>query len=96
MLRNYFITAFRFIVRNKLQSLIQILSLTIGVTAVILIGLYVDHETSYDKFNEYYDRIYRLEVGNSAQIPSAIGHQPTVLLAEPFDQLAASQEQSCS
>ena len=32
-----------------------------GGHAFILILLYVYHETSYDKFNENYDRIYRLD-----------------------------------
>jgi len=74
MLRNYFITAFRFIIRNKLQSVIQIVSLTIGIAVIIQIGLYVDQELSYDKFNEKLNRIYRLEYGNDAALPSAFGH----------------------
>jgi len=75
MLRNYFITAFRFIIRNKLQSVIQIVSLTIGIAVLIQIGLYADHELSYDKFNEKLNRIYRLEYGNDAALPSAFGHE---------------------
>jgi putative ABC transport system permease protein len=74
MLRNYFITAIRSIIRNKIQSFIQVLSLAIGITAVILIGLYAKNEFSYDRFNEKSDRIYRLEYGQ-AGLPSAIGHQ---------------------
>jgi putative ABC transport system permease protein len=64
MLRNYFITSLRYIIRNKIPSLIQVLSLTIGITAFILIGLYARHEFSYDRFHEKGDRIYRLEIGN--------------------------------
>lgn len=75
MIRSYFVIAIRYILRNKIQSIIQILSLTIGITAIILIGLYVDHEMSYDKFNEKIDRIYRLEYGEYAGQQSAIGHQ---------------------
>ena len=52
MLRNYFIIAIRYLYRNKLQSVIQIASLTIGMAVMIQIGLYVDYELSYDKFNE--------------------------------------------
>ena len=74
MLRNYFITAFRYIIRNKIQSFIQVLSLAIGITAVITIGLFVDNELSYDKFNKKIDRIYRLEFGDFAGNPSAVGH----------------------
>jgi len=75
MLRNYFITAFRYIIRNKIQSFIQVISLTIGITAAILIGLYADNELSYDNFNEKLDRIYRLEYGDFVGQISAIGHE---------------------
>jgi putative ABC transport system permease protein len=75
MIRSYFIIAIRYILRNKIQSVIQIASLAIGITAIILIGLYVDHELSYDKFNEKIDRIYRLEYGEFVGQFSAIGHQ---------------------
>ena len=74
MLRNHFIIAIRYILRNKLQSFIQIGSLTIGIAILIQIGLYVDQELSYDKFNEKLNRIYRLEYGNDAALPSAFGH----------------------
>jgi putative ABC transport system permease protein len=75
MLRNYFISALRNIIRNKIQSIIQVLSLTIGIIAVILIGLYAKHELGYDRFNEKFDRIYRLEYGDQVGLPSAPGHQ---------------------
>ena len=35
--------------------------------------LYVHHETSFDKFNENYDRIYRLEGDEYAKLPPVIG-----------------------
>jgi putative ABC transport system permease protein len=75
MIRNYFITAFRYIIRNKVQSVIQIVSLTTGITAILLIGLYVVHEHSYDRFNEKIDRIYRLEIGQRVGLATAFGHQ---------------------
>ena len=82
MLLNYFIISIRYILRNKIQSIIQIVSLTIGMAVMIQIGLYVDHELSYDKFNEKIDRIYRLEYGNIAGNSSAIGHQIRINLPE--------------
>ena len=75
MFRNYFITAIRNILRNKIQSFIQVLSLAVGITATILIGLYVKHELSYDRFNEKMDRIYRIEYGDQVGMWSAIGHK---------------------
>jgi len=75
MIRNYFITALRSIFKNKIQSIIQVVSLAIGITAFLLIGLYARHEMSYDKFNEKFDRIYRLEYSDHVGLPTAPGHQ---------------------
>ena len=74
MIRNYFITALRNLIRNRIQAIIQIASLTIGITAFILIGLYVRSELNVDKFNEKYDRIYRLEYADRVGMQTAPGH----------------------
>ncbi len=60
MLKNYLKIAFRNLFRNKSYSFINIFGLAIGLTCTILIGLYVIHEFSYDKFHENGDRIYRV------------------------------------
>lgn len=73
MLRSFFIITLRILWRNKLTSLISILGMTIGMTAFILIMLYVHHETQYDKFNTNYKRIYRLEGDDFAKLPPVIG-----------------------
>lgn len=52
--------AFRWIRKDKQNSLINILGLAVGMAAVILISIYVQHELSYDKFNKKHERIYRL------------------------------------
>ena len=73
MLRSFLIITFRILWKNKFTSFINIFGLTIGITAFILIILYVHHELSYDKFNEHYDRIYRLQTDNYAKFPPIIG-----------------------
>ncbi len=60
MLKNYIIIAFRNLIRQKGYSLINILGLSIGLAAFILIVLFVRHELSFDRFHEKSDRIYRL------------------------------------
>jgi putative ABC transport system permease protein len=60
MLRNYVITAFRSLYRNKGFSFINILGLTIGLASFMLIGLYVFHELSFDRFHTKSNRIYRV------------------------------------
>jgi len=83
MLRNFIVTSLRILWRNNAVSTINILSLSIGITAFILILLYVHHETSYDKFNENYDRIYRLEGDDYAQVP----HRVAILAKERIPEI---------
>lgn len=58
MLKNYFKTAWRNLIRNKGFALINLLGMTIGMTCTILILLWVRSEVSYDKFHKNYDDIY--------------------------------------
>ncbi|GAB5523138.1 MAG: ABC transporter permease [Roseivirga sp.] len=60
MLRNMFTIAWRSATRHKQFTLLNILGLSIGITASLLIGLYVLDEMSYDNFHEKGDRIYRI------------------------------------
>lgn len=75
MFRNFFLTAHRNITGNKIQSIIQVASLTIGIAAAILIGLYARNELNYDRFNRKFDRIYRLEYGDQVGMPTGPGNQ---------------------
>ena len=59
MFKNYFKTTFRNLRKNKLYSAINIFGLTIGLAACLLIGVYIIHELSYDKFNANANRIVR-------------------------------------
>lgn len=60
MLRNYFITAYRNLFRHKGFTFINIAGLALGLTACLLIGLFVYDELQYDKFLPDGDRIYRI------------------------------------
>src|SRR3982751_2931531 len=60
MFRNFFKTAFRNITRHKEFSFINIAGLTLGLTACILIGLFVWDEHQYDKFPFGVDQVYRV------------------------------------
>lgn len=60
MFANYIKTALRNIFRHKTYVVINILGLAVGFACSLLIFLFVIHELSFDKFNEKYDRIYRL------------------------------------
>jgi ABC-type antimicrobial peptide transport system permease subunit len=60
MLKNFFKVTLRSLWRSKDFSTINILGLAIGMAAAMLIGLWVQHEVSYDRFYTNTDRIYRL------------------------------------
>ncbi|HXR85056.1 MAG TPA: ABC transporter permease [Hanamia sp.] len=60
MFKNYFKTAWRNLIRNKIFSLINITGLTIGLTCCLLIALYIQHESGFDKFEKNGDRIARV------------------------------------
>ena len=60
MLSNYLKIAFRNITGNPLFSAINIIGLSIGLACCIIITLFVQYETSYDKHWQNADRIHRV------------------------------------
>jgi hypothetical protein len=60
MIKNYFKVAWRKMKKNKLYALVNIAGLTTGIASCLLIGLYIAHEVSYDRFNKNADRIVRV------------------------------------
>jgi putative ABC transport system permease protein len=57
MLRNYFKTAWRNLLKNKTSSFINIIGLAVGMAVAILIGLWIWDEMSFNKSFQNYDRI---------------------------------------
>src|SRR5688572_9832421 len=62
MYKNYFTIAWRTFLKSKGYSFINIAGLAVGLSACLLIGLYVKHELSYDRFHEKASRIYRVNM----------------------------------
>ncbi|SJZ91337.1 ABC transporter permease [Sediminibacterium ginsengisoli] len=60
MLKNYFVTAFRNLARNKSFLLINVAGLTIGIASCLLIFLVIRFELSFDDYHAKKDRIYRV------------------------------------
>src|SRR3982751_103708 len=60
MFKNNFTIALRNFWRNKTFSLINVLGLSIGISAALVIFLIVHYEFSYDSFEKDKDRIYRV------------------------------------
>lgn len=87
MLRNYFKIAFRNIWKNKAFSVINILGLSIGLSASFVIGAMVFYDLTFDNFHQDGDRIYR--VTTSFEGASGVFHNAgvTVPLAQELKDL---------
>ena len=67
MLKNYFKIAWRNIWKNRTTSFINITGLSIGMTAAVLIMLWVQNERNFDTYHKDGNSIYRL----TTRIPSS-------------------------
>jgi putative ABC transport system permease protein len=67
MWRNYFLTLFRVMRRQKLYTTIHVLGLGLGIAASLLIAIFVTDELSYDRFHPGAEHIYRIAVRGSLQ-----------------------------
>jgi putative ABC transport system permease protein len=67
MIKHYFKTAFRYLLRNRGLTIINILGLAIGICVFILIMHYVGNELSYDKFISRQETLCRLEFDYGGQ-----------------------------
>jgi len=60
MIKNYIKTAFRSFWKRKVFTLINIVGLSIGISASLVIYLIVHYDFTFDKFHKDSDRIYRV------------------------------------
>jgi putative ABC transport system permease protein len=61
LLKNYLLSLARNAARDKFFTILNLLGLAVGITASILIFIYIRDQLTYDRHHEHYDRIYRLE-----------------------------------
>ena len=74
MLKNYFKTAFRSLLRHRAYSLINILGLATGMACALLIWLWVQDELGFDRFHEHSGTLFRVERDNgNASTPYPFG-----------------------
>jgi putative ABC transport system permease protein len=64
ILSNYLLSAFRNIVKNKVFSTLNLLGLSVGIAACLLLLQYVYYENSFDKFHTNSENIYRIRYDN--------------------------------
>ncbi|MBX2874295.1 MAG: ABC transporter permease [Saprospiraceae bacterium] len=88
MLKHHLQMAFRHISRDKTSFIINLTGLSVGLTAVVLILLWVQDEWQYDKFHAQDDRLY--SVYQNYDRPSGAnttGRTPTPLASAMADEL---------
>jgi putative ABC transport system permease protein len=66
MLKNILNTSIRSLLKNKGTFSLNILALTIGISACIVAYLHIDYEVNFDQFHSNGSRIYRVVTGNVA------------------------------
>jgi len=83
MIKNYLKTAWRNLVKNKASSLINIGGLAVGMAVVMLIGLWIYDELSFDHYHKNHDRIAQVvqNVTNNGEVQTWRG-MPYPLAAE--------------
>lgn len=92
MIKNYFKLALRILKRQKVYSAINIFGLTTGVTASLLILLYVADELSYDRFHPDASRIYRVDFHGKLQDETFVTPTTGLPMAEALQQDATGVE----
>jgi len=60
MFRNYFVIAWRTLLKSKWYSLINTLGLSIGMAVALLIGLWIWDEVSFDHYYSNHERVVQL------------------------------------
>ncbi|GAB4234744.1 MAG: hypothetical protein Tsb0034_08590 [Ekhidna sp.] len=62
MIKNYLLTSFRHLLKQRFFTFLNVLGLAIGLSAFWLIQHYVTYERSYENFVENADDIYRVQL----------------------------------
>src|ERR1700680_96011 len=60
MIKNFFKTAFRSLIRNRNYTIINIAGLAVGIAVCMVIFIIIQFHSSFDNFHAKKDRIYRV------------------------------------
>lgn len=85
MLNNYLKTALRYLLKNKVFSLVNVVGMATGLSCVLIILSYVDLELSYDDFHTQRETIFRVAVNwedDGQRVNSAKNHAPLAPILE--------------
>ncbi|QJX47032.1 FtsX-like permease family protein [Hymenobacter taeanensis] len=94
MLKNYFLVAYRNLIRHKGFSFLNIAGLALGLTACLLIGLFVHDELQFDKFVPHGEQIYRVYTQHTKSEASEIHSSVSPMFATTLKQEFPEVEQT--
>ena len=60
MIKNFFLVAYRNLIKNKTTAFLNIAGLALGVVVCLIIGIWLQRELSFDNFHAEGDKIFRL------------------------------------
>jgi putative ABC transport system permease protein len=92
MLRNYFILAVRNLLKHRVNALINILGLAVGLACCLLMALYVWDEWTFDTFHSKADRIYRPYVDEKYNGETYLSTNTPFALAPALDEYVPEVE----
>ncbi len=98
MIRNHFKIAWRNLIKNKGLSFINITGLAVGMAVVILIGLWINDEVTFNQNHANYDRIAHVMMHKTSNgekrtrttMPFPIGHELRAKYGDNFDYVVMS------
>lgn len=86
MIKNYLLTALRSLLKHRFFTLLNIVGLSLGLSACLLLATWIRHELSYDRFHREIDRLYR------ASLEYSFGGQTAKTAVSPTALLPALQK----
>ncbi len=100
MFKNYFKIALRNLVKNKMHSFLNIAGLSAGMAVVMLIGLWIWDELSFDKYHQNYNTIAQVmqhqtlngEVKTQTTVPIPLGNELQTTYGSEFKKVVLSSK----
>src|SRR5579859_3319250 len=86
MLKNYFLTSWRNLIRDRSYSGFNILGLAVGMGVALLIGLWVQYQFSYDRWLPQSRQVFRVMVRSTSNGEANAGMASSLPLANVLKQ----------
>jgi len=94
MFQNHLKLAWRRLLNNRLFSVVQLVGLTAGISACLLIGLFIHHEWTYDAMHAHAGRIVKVNMeysfGGEVVHTGVTGNKAAPTMAREFPEVEAA------